>query len=318
MHRFPIHRAGLGCSIAAISLLTLIAFSSPEVRAETVSAQIQPAHPELGRVPVSAQFRFPDDFIPRSQSTSIVCQVMVSKRGEVGARKCAQHGGGDRLRFWLRNEILHRLKRAKFRPAVVDGERVAVSMPVRAQVDCDSRGRCEVGVFPNAGLHAREHGNEYYGPQEIIGKSGTWYDRLVASAECDSGDAEVCKDLSAFAFGASVQVDVDGLVTGVGVVNGVDPGDFPVEAAFEHLVESRYIPAREDAGSAMALVVHTPTLHKRNSRYFPRDNCRNDEELGSRLGRDCYTMQEMAAFRPEDDSRFLDELNRWLGQTGTL
>lgn len=317
MHRFPPHHGGLRCSsLAAISLLTLIAFSPLGASAE--GGQVQPAHPELGRVPVSAQFRFPDDFIPRSQSTSIVCQVMVSKRGEVGARKCAQHGGGDRLRFWLRNEILHRLKRAKFRPAEIDGERVAVSMPIRAQVDCDSRGRCEVNVFPNAGLHARDFGNDYYGPQEIIGKAGTWYDRLVASDDCDAGDAEVCKDISAFAFGASVQVGADGLVTGVGVVKGVDPGSFPVDAAFEHLVESRYIPARESEGSTMALVTHTPTLHKRNSRYFPRDNCREDEELGSRLGRDCYTMQEMASFRPEDDSRFLDDLNRWLGQQGTL
>ncbi|MEM9387979.1 MAG: hypothetical protein AAGA68_23190 [Pseudomonadota bacterium] len=316
MHRLTTLRVGLrGDSIAALGLLLLVALSTS---ATAAAAQVQPAHPELGRVPVSAQFRFPDDFIPRSQSTSIVCQVMVSKRGDVGARKCAQHGGGDRLRFWLRNEILHRLKRAKFLPAQIDGERVAVSMPIRAQVDCDSRGRCEVSVFPNAGLHTRDHGNDYYGPQEIIGKSGTWYDRLVASADCDAGDAEVCKDISAFAFGASVQVGADGLVAGVGVVKGVDPGAFPVDAAFEHLVESRYIPARENAGSAMALVVHTPTLHKRNSRYFPRDNCREDEELGSRLGRDCYTMQEMAAFRPEDDSRFLDELNRWLGQQGTL
>ncbi|MEO0972821.1 MAG: hypothetical protein AAFX85_06970, partial [Pseudomonadota bacterium] len=101
-------------------------------------------------------------------------------------------------------------------------------------------------------------------------------------------------------------------------VKGVEPGDFPVEAAFEHIVESRYIAGRQGTGPAMALVVHTPTLHKRNSRHFRRDNCRDDEELGTRIGRDCYTMQEMASFRPEDDSQYLDALNRWLSQMGTL
>ncbi|MEO0424517.1 MAG: hypothetical protein AAF184_19425 [Pseudomonadota bacterium] len=304
-----------GVSLTWLTLLGLTALTSTAaVGSHGIDAQ--PASPELGRVPVSAQFRFPDDFIPRSQSTDIICQVIVGRRGDVGARKCSQHGGTDRLRFWLRNEILHRLKRARFRPAVIEGERVAVSMAFRARVDCDSRGRCGVAVYPNTGLHKRELGDDYYSPQEVLAEGDTWYDRLVASEECDLGKAEACKDLDAFAFGASVQVATDGLVTGVGMVKGVEPGDFPVAAALEYLVESQYIPAQERDGAAMALLVHTPTLHKRGSRYFPRNQCRKGDALGSRLKRDCYTMQEMAAYRPEDESGFIEELSFWLGQPG--
>ncbi|MEO0975330.1 MAG: hypothetical protein AAFX85_19755, partial [Pseudomonadota bacterium] len=244
--------------------------------------QAQPASPEHGRVTLSSQFRFPDDFVARSQSTLIICQVLVSKRGEVGARKCAQHGGTDRLQNWMRNEIHYRLQRARFRPARVGGEAVAVSMPLRVLVDCDSRGSCSVAVYPNTGLHLREHGDAYYAPQEIITKTGTWYDRLVASGECRAGKADECTDITAFAFGAAVRVSADGLVTGVGVVDGVEVGDFPVEAALEHLVESRYIPAQTQA-QELTLLVHTPTIHKRNSRYIRRNQCRREEVIGTRI-----------------------------------
>ena len=49
----------------------------------------QPASPELGKVPVSAQFRFPDDFDPRDERTTIICQVLVGAKGDVGAPSTA-------------------------------------------------------------------------------------------------------------------------------------------------------------------------------------------------------------------------------------
>ncbi|MEO0421563.1 MAG: hypothetical protein AAF184_04465 [Pseudomonadota bacterium] len=300
-----------------VALATLIGITGAVANADEIvparltGEAVVPASPEHGKVPVSSQFRFPDDFRPRDESSKIVCQVLVSRGGEVSARKCAQHGGSERLRAWLRNEILLRLERARFRPAQVDGERVAVSMPVRALVSCDADGDCGVGVYPNAGLYTARYGDAYYAPQEIIDDTGTWYDRLVASEYCAAGKARACKNATAFAFGASVRVGNDGLVNGVGVLDGIEAEEFPVDGAFARLVEARYIPAQVE-GEAMQLLVHTPTIHKRNSRYFPRNQCRRRFEIGTRLGMDCFTMQELAAYRPDDESGFAEALTFWL------
>jgi hypothetical protein len=271
-----------------------------------------PASPELGRVPVSAQFRFPDDFDPRNEKTTIICQVLVGANGSVSERKCAQHGGSDRMRAWLRNETHHRMKRARFRPAEVDGEAVAVSMPVRIVASCDGEADCGVDVYPNSGQYASEWGNAYYAPQEIIEDAGTWYDRLVASDACRAGRDTACKDLTAFAFGAAVKVGANGLVTGVGLLAGAEPGDFPVDAAFARLAESRFIAARVQ-GAPAELLIHTPTIHSRGNKHFRRTQCRDVEEIGTRLGRDCYTMQAYAALRPDDDpNSFAENLEFWL------
>ncbi|MEM9385235.1 MAG: hypothetical protein AAGA68_09265 [Pseudomonadota bacterium] len=299
-------------ALTALIGLTSAVASASENGPLSVEGQVTvPASPEHGKVPVSSQFRFPDDFRVQSESTKIVCQVLVSRVGEVSARKCAQHGGSERLRGWLRNEIHYRLERSRFRPAQVDGERVAVSMPILALVSCDAKGDCGVGVYPNAGLYTDRYGAAYYGPQEIIDSAGTWYDRMVASDSCRSGKARTCKGPTAFAFGASVRVSNDGYVNGVGVLDGIEAGDFPVDAALERLVEARYIPAQVQ-GEAMQLLVHTPTLHKKNSRHFARNQCRRVSEIGTRLGKHCYTMQELAAYRPDDESGFAEALTFWL------
>lgn len=294
-----------------VGLSGAVASAAGIVPAPVTGEDVVPASAEHGKVPVSSRFRFPDDFRPRAESSQIVCQVLVSPGGEVSARKCAQHGGSERLRAWLRNEVHYRLERARFRPAQVAGERVAVSMPVRTLVSCDADGDCGVGVFPNAGLYTARYGDAYYAPQEILDATGTWYDRLVASEYCGSGKARTCKDATAFAFGASVRVGSDGLVNGVGVLDGVEADDFPVDGAFAHLVEARYIPAQVE-GEAMQLLVHTPTIHKKNSRHFPRNQCRRRFEIGTRLGMDCFTMQELAAYRPDDESGFAEALTFWL------
>ena len=301
----------IGAYIAS-ALVALGATASADMASDPGVGDSRPASPEDGRVAVSSLFRFPDDFSVRDETTTIICQVLVGRTGEVSARKCGQHGGSERLRAWVRNEIHQRLKRARFRPALVDGARVSVSMPLRAQISCDAQGDCAVAVHPNAGVHTATYGDDYFAPQEIISDGGTWYDRLVASDDCRSGQAYACKNLDAFAFGASVRVGEDGLVNGVGQLAGVEAGEFPVEAALGHLAEARYIPARVQ-GEAVQLLVHTPTIHKENSRHFPRNQCRRVDQIGTRLGINCFTMQELAAHRPDDESGFAEALAFWLG-----
>ncbi len=299
------------CALLAVAASS---FLGAPVSAEIVPlpvAESVPASPEHGKVPVSAQFRMPDDFVVSDETTTIICQVLVSTKGIVSERKCGQHGGSDRMRAWLRNEVHHRMKRARFRPAIVAGKEVAVSMPVRVVVSCDDQADCGVGVYPNSGQYASELGNAYYAPQEVISKVGTWYDRLVASDDCRSGKAKVCKGVAAFAFGAAVRVGEDGLVNGVGLLADADPGDFPAEAAFARVVESRFIPAQVQ-GAPTTLLVHTPTIHTRGNKHFRRDQCRDASELGTRLGRECYTMQEYAALRPNDEGGFGENLEFWV------
>ncbi len=76
-------------------------------------------------------------------------------------------------------------------------------------------------------------------------------------------------------------------------------------------MESRFIPAQLE-GDQRELLIHTPTIHSRNNKHFPRNQCREVSEIGTRLGRDCYTMQELAALRPNDESGFAENLEFWL------
>jgi hypothetical protein len=276
-----------------------------------VDADARPASPEQGRVALSSRFRFPPWDAP-SQSTTVVCQVLVSRKGQVSARKCAQHGGDDRFRAFVRNEVHERLTRSRFRPAIVDGQPEAVSMPLRAEVACDAQASCTIAVYPNTGQHRTEYGDDYFAPQEIIEQVGTWYDRLVSSAPCGNGRDARCREVDAFAFAAAVRVGEDGLVTGVGTVGGIDPGDFPVEAALARLVEARFIPARR-ADEVVSMLIPTPTLHSRNNPHFARSYCREVEAIGTRLEKNCYTMQEYAALRLADDpNSFGENLQFWL------
>lgn len=264
------------------------------------AAPSRPASPEAGRAPVSHQFRVPTGLADRADGATVICQVLVSAKGKVMARKCAQQGGSRALVGWLRDETHRRLERARFRPALWEGSRVAVSMAMRVQVTCDERRTCEVGVYPNAALHRASLGEDYFAPQEIIRRTDTWYDRLVASDDCRGGHARFCKGQSAFAFAVEVSVGADGRVLDVGELDSVEPGDFPVAAAAQHLYQTHYI-AAQAAGQSLALHLHAPTLHKKNSRHFPRDQCRRVNQVGVRLGISCFTMQELAAHRSYDD-----------------
>ncbi len=296
--------------LAIGGLLALACLTAPPLAA--AQSEATPASPEDGLIAVSAEFRFPRR-VSAAEAVTVNCQVLVGTDGAVAASKCSQRGGSERFRAWIRNELYFRLERARFRPAQVNGEAVAVSMALRAEARCSKAGECTIDVYPNGGMHADDLGDDYTSPQEIVGDDGTWYDRLIVSPSCDGGAREACKEVEAFAFAAGAVVDAQGSTVGIGLMPDYEATAFPAEAALQQIVETRFIPARRAGGEPMELLTITPTLHSPGNPHMAQNQCLEREVTGQRLPeRRCYTLQAYAALLPDRDDGWGNQINFWV------
>jgi hypothetical protein len=274
------------------------------------AADFVPASPEEGRVPVSAVLDRPAFVDWRDGTATVNCQVLVSRRGRAKGLKCGLASGftdDDRAEKLL-PATYAALRRAKFRPAEVDGETVDVVMSVRVVVRCIGD-RCETSSYPNLGLYALELGNQYYAPQEVLRDGGTWYERMLDAEACE-GDREpapACVDEGAFRLVLYLDIDPDGEPVQVRYRDNPLNGDADAVMA---AAEAEFLPGLVD-GEPREMTVLTSSLHYDNNRDIPKSICVEFDDIRSRLPeRRCYNPQQYARVTPSL------QILSWLPMTG--
>ncbi|MEO0424562.1 MAG: hypothetical protein AAF184_19650 [Pseudomonadota bacterium] len=264
----------------------------------TLAATYEPADPEGGRLKLSKMIEKPDGAHWDNGTATVNCQVLVSSKGRADGLKCGlyqpfEDGQADRLVA----ATYHGLRRAKFRPARIDGQPVDVVMSVRVVVRCIGR-RCKVSSYPNLGLFEDKYGIDYVAPQEIVDGRTTWYEHLLADEVCRTGDAikEACVDKGIFRLNLYVDVDDDGTPTLVRHTKNpiTADSDMIMEAAEREVEKIRYIPGQVSDGST-PMTVLSSSLHYTNNKDIPANICIEQQEIGWRLPRTtCYNAQEYA------------------------
>jgi hypothetical protein len=268
------------------------------VVAPAQSTDYQPALPEAGRIALSKVVEKPADAVWENGTATVNCQVLVSRRGRADGLKCGlfqpfDDGTADRLVAVTYNG----LRRARFRPARIDGEKVDVVMSVRVVVRCIAR-RCKVSSYPNLGLFDDKYGGDYVAPQEIIDDRATWYERLLADEVCRSGrDVKAaCVDEGMYRLNLYVDVDEQGEPGRVRYTRNpiTADADVIIEAAQAKLQQVRYIPGTyQDAPAPMTTL--SSSIHYTDNDMIPATICVEQQEIGWRLPRrTCYNPQEYA------------------------
>ncbi|MEM9383451.1 MAG: hypothetical protein AAGA68_00190 [Pseudomonadota bacterium] len=265
-------------------------------------ANYSPALPDGGKIPLSSVVERPKNMRWANGTASINCQVLVTSKGKAAGSKCglAEGAKGSTSESVL-GATYAGLRRAKFKPAEENGNPVDVVMSVRVKVRCVGD-RCETSAYPNLGLYAKEHGDNYVAPQEILTRRETWYERLLAADICADGRAprEACVDDGAFRL--VVYVDVDDSGAPANARSRKNPltadADNLMEQAHESVEASRFIPGEVD-GQPKAMTVLSSSLHYSNNKRIPKTICVDNTELGSRLSKKrCYNAQEHARVKP--------------------
>lgn len=278
--------------------LLLVLVALPGVVTPALAADDQPALPEAGRIALSKVVEKPGDAVWENGTATVNCQVLVSRRGRADGLKCGlfqpfDNGTADRLVAATYNG----LRRARFLPARVDGEKVDVVMSVRVVVRCIGR-RCKTSSYPNLGLFDDKYGIDYVAPQEIIDDRATWYERLLADDVCRSGrDVKAaCVDEGMYRLNLYVDVDDQGEPGRVRYNRNPITTDAEVimEAAQSKVQQVRYIPGTyQDAPTPMTTL--TSSIHYTDNDLIPATICVEQQEVGWRLPqRTCYNPQEYA------------------------
>ena len=266
------------------------------------AASYTPADPESGRVALSQVIKKPSNTRWANGDATVNCQALVTRKGRVAGAKCGLQEGikGSTSKSVLGATYVG-LKRAKFKPATMDGDAVDVVMSVRVAVRCIGE-KCRTSVYPNLGLYTKEYGNDYVAPQEILTSQKTWYERMLQSDVCaDGGELkEACVDDGAFRLVMYVDVDDAGKATKVVYRRNPLSGDADtiMEQAEQAATESLYMPGLVD-GDPAPMTVLSSSLHYDTNRSIPKSICIEEEELGSRLARKkCYNPQQHARVAP--------------------
>ncbi|MEM9388666.1 MAG: hypothetical protein AAGA68_26735 [Pseudomonadota bacterium] len=262
------------------------------------AAEYEPADPEGGRLKLSRMIEKPDGANWDNGTATVNCQVLVSRRGRADGLKCGlyepfEDGQADRLVA----ATYHGLRRARFRPARIDGKPVDVVMSVRVVVRCIGR-RCKVSSYPNLGLFEDKYGIDYVAPQEIVDDGTTWYEHLLSNEVCRTagGIKEACVDKGIFRLNLYVDVDGDGAPTLVRHTRNpiTADSDAIMEAAEREVEKIRYIPGQVST-AATPMTVLSSSLHYTDNRDIPANICIEQQEIGWRLPRTtCYNAQEYA------------------------
>lgn len=244
---------------------------------------------------------------PKSAKTSdgvravIFCQIIVNEKGRVPVHKCSNIRSVTDQEY--QPEVVAKLRKARFSPALVSGKPVTVGMNLQVVFRC-AEGRCAPIALPNLGQHAQALGNAYVSPQEII-EDYNWYERVLLSSLCADGKmiAEDCVSEEMLKFTVKVDVDDQGRPGQVWIVNGHTPIEGFVDAVRSELANSRFIPAYRD-GTLMPLSVVQGALYEDRGaiqKKLPRPFCEDNTETGSRLSRQvCYTPLEYAWKRRQE------------------
>ncbi len=268
------------------------------VASSNLAAEYEPADPEAGRLKLSKMIEKPDGAHWDNGTATVNCQVLVSRRGRADGLKCGLYqpfegGKADRLVAATYNG----LRRARFRPARIDGQAVDVVMSVRVLVRCIGR-RCKISSYPNLGLFEDKYGIGYYAPQEIVTDKTTWYEHLLADEVCRSGGElkEACVDKGIFRL--NLYVDVDGKGDPTLVRHTRNPitadADSIMEVAEQKVGDVRFIPGQVSE-TATPMTVLSSSLHYTNNPQIPETICIEQQEIGWRLPRTtCYNPQEYA------------------------
>ncbi|MEO0974636.1 MAG: hypothetical protein AAFX85_16225 [Pseudomonadota bacterium] len=270
--------------------------------AGAATAAYTPALPEAGKIPLSGTIQQPKNVRWANGTAEVNCQVLVSRKGKAVGSKC---GLAEGIKGSTSESVLGAtyagLRRAKFKPATLDGSAVDVVMSVRVRVRCLGQ-NCEASTYPNLGLYTAEHGNDYVAPQEVLTSSKTWYERWLDADGCAVGKSpkDACVDDGAFRMVVYVDVDAQGKPTNARHRRNplTAESDTLMELAHESVEQSRFMPGQV-GGKPVPMTVLSSSLHYSNNKRIPKTICVENTELGSRLAsKRCYNAQEHARVKP--------------------
>jgi hypothetical protein len=274
------------------------------VGVDAVAGTFEPVTPDSGRVPLSQVIQEPDSASWANGSASVNCQVLVTAKGRTSAAKCGVAETGAGAPDSVLGATYVGLRRAKFKPATVDGNAVDVVASMRVDIKCIGQ-NCDVRTYPNLGLYRDRYGYDYTAPQEVLNDRKTWYERLLLTPVCTEGKGkgkpiEPCVDEGAFKLVVYMDVDTEGRASNLRARrNPLTAQADEIMTEVERVaVESVFIPAMHD-GQAVEATLLSTSLHYENNRSIPKSICVEDQELGSRLPKTrCYNPQQHARVSP--------------------
>lgn len=144
----------------------------------SVSAQsaVNPAQFGDALQQIAAQVNLPSQFEGGHKAIAVYCQTDVLVTGALQSTECYEYTNvAD-----LKQQTLKALQGATFEPATVNGEAVPVRMQFRV-VYSPSADQPDVVMLPNLGTLQKEHGVDYFAPQERLDQP-TWYESYAKNS----------------------------------------------------------------------------------------------------------------------------------------